>query len=163
MTQENMDLLTDIETRVVQASTGQRFLNYIIDLVVFYILIFALAFFLAFIDPSILEWMDGNDVGTNLLTRLVVLLLYGIVMGFIEALFKGRTLGKLITRTKAVNEDGSTISAATAFQRGLSRAVPFEMFSAFGSPSYPWHDKWIKTYVIDLKESVLKPEPVPVV
>ena len=85
------------------------------------------------------------------------LLLYGIIMGTTEALTGGRSLGKLITGTRAVNADGSAISMQTAFWRGLCRAVPFEAFSALGSPSYPWHDKWTNTYVIDLRQSVLNP------
>ena len=74
-------------------------------------------------------------------------------MFLVEALFKGKSLGKLITGTRAVNEDGSNLSAKTALLRGLSRAVPFNAFSALGTPSYPWHDKWTNSYVIDEKES----------
>src|SRR5690606_37410582 len=103
------------------------------------------------IDLAILIYGEG-DGGFNLLGRLVVLLFYGAYMGLIEAMFKGRSLGKLITGTIAVNEDGSRISALTAFLRGLSRAVPFNVFSALGSPCYPWHDKRNKTYVVEYKD-----------
>ena len=74
-------------------------------------------------------------------------------MSAIEAITKGRSLGKIITGTKAVNDDGSNIGSGTAFKRGFSRIVPFEIFTALGSPSYPWHDKWNHTYVIDIKKS----------
>ena len=74
----------------------------------------------------------------------MVLILYGLYMFIVEAMFKGKTLGKLITGTRAVNEDGSNLSAKTAFFTGLSRVVPFEAFSALGTPSYPSHDKWTK-------------------
>ena len=84
---------------------------------------------------------------------LLYLLLFVLYMFGTEALFKGKSLGKLITGTRAVNEDGSDISAKTALLRGLSRIVPFEAFSALGNPSYPWHDKWTNTYVIDEKAS----------
>jgi uncharacterized RDD family membrane protein YckC len=90
--------------------------------------------------------------GFNLAGRLIVLVLYGMYMGLMEAAFKGRSLGKLITGTVAVNEDGSRISGQTALLRGLSRAVPFNAFSALGTPSYPWHDKWNKTYVVEYKD-----------
>ncbi len=151
-------LLADIETtHIVQAGTGKRFANYIIDVIVFYIVVFFLAIVVAIIDPELLSWMEGTDAGTNLLNSLVSLLLYGIIMGTTEALTGGRSLGKLITGTRAVNADGSSISMQTAFWRGLCRAVPFEAFSALGSPSYPWHDKWTNTYVIDIRQSVLNP------
>ncbi len=151
-------LLADIETtHIVQAGTGKRFAKYIIDVIVFYIVVFFLAIVVAIIDPELLSWMEGTDAGTNLLNSLVSLLLYGIIMGTTEALTGGRSLGKLITGTRAVNADGSSISMQTAFWRGLCRAVPFEAFSALGSPSYPWHDKWTNTYVIDIRQSVLNP------
>jgi hypothetical protein len=38
------------------------------------------------------------------------------------------------------------------------RLVPFEQFSALGSPSYPWHDRWTKTIVIDEKLTTLPPQ-----
>ena len=150
------NLLADIETtHLVQASTGKRFLNYLIDIIVFYIIAFLLAFFIAYMAPSTLEWIDSFYKGFGLLGRLISLILYGIVMGFTEALTRGRSVGKLITGTKAVNMDGSTITTQTAFLRGFCRAIPFNAFSAFGSPSYPWHDRWSDTYVIDLKESII--------
>ncbi len=151
-------LLADIETTlIVQAGTAKRFANYIIDVIVFYIVVFFLAIVVAIIDPELLSWMEGTDAGTNVLNSLVSLLLYGIIMGTTEALTRGRSLGKLITGTRAVHTDGSSINMQTAFWRGLCRAVPFEAFSALSSPSYPWHDKWTNTYVIDIKQSVLNP------
>ncbi|MFT4016708.1 MAG: RDD family protein [Agriterribacter sp.] len=153
-----IDLLVDIEsTHLVQASTGKRFANYIIDLIIFYIVIFASAFIFAMISPGFVDWLNtaGNSAGFGVLDRLIGLILYGLFMGLIETFTKGRSLGKLITRTKAVNQDGTTISAGTAFLRGLCRAVPFDGFSALGSPSFPWHDKWTKTYVIDIKDSTI--------
>lgn len=158
MESPEVNLLADIEsTHLVQASTGKRFANYIVDIIVFYISVFAISFLLAMISPAFIDWLNDNenDVGFNLLDRLVSLILYGVFMGVIEAVTKGRSLGKLITGTKAVNQDGSPITVGTAFARGLYRAVPFDAFSALGSPSFPWHDKWSKTYVIDIKESTI--------
>ena len=149
-------LLADIETtHIVQAGTGKRFANYIIDVIVFYIVVFFLAMVVAMIDTDLILWMQATDAGTNLLNSLISLLLYGIIMGITEALTRGRSLGKLITGTRAVNPDGSSIGIQTAFWRGFCRAVPFEAFSALGSPSHPWHDKWTNTYVIDIRQSVL--------
>lgn len=156
---ETTHLLADIETtHLVQASTGKRFANYLIDIVVFYILIFVLGILLALISPGFAEWINSTGSVDTIIDRLIGLLLYGIIMGIIEALTRGRSLGKLITGTRAVNHDGTTISTKTAFLRGLCRAVPFDTFSALSSPCYPWHDKWVNTYVIDVKQSTLNPE-----
>lgn len=146
-------LFADPEYQIVQASTGKRFANYIIDLIVFYILMVFAGVIIVIVNPTTLYSFSDDDVATNLLDRLLSLVLYGLYMFLIEAIFKGKSLGKLITGTRAVNEDGSNISIQTALLRGLSRAVPFNAFSALGSPSYPWHDKWTKTYVIDEKLS----------
>jgi uncharacterized RDD family membrane protein YckC len=147
---------TEAELNLVQASRGKRFANYLIDLIGFYIIVFFWGIVMALVNPQSLEALDYSDsnVGANLLDRLVTLILFGVYIGFIEAIFKGKTLGKLVTGTKAVYEtDGRDISVGTAFLRGFSRMVPFEAFSALGDPSYPWHDRWTNTIVIDEKQS----------
>lgn len=151
--QTGTDLLT-MENYFVRAEAGKRFLNYLIDLIIFYILAIGLGVLLALIAPSTVEGIADSD-GFGLVDRIVTLILYALYMSVIEALFKGRSLGKLITGTRAVNLDGSNITTGTAFARGFSRAVPFCAFSAFGSPSNPWQDRWTDTMVIDIKKSEL--------
>lgn len=146
-------LLDDLSQPLVQAGSGKRLANYLIDLFVFYVLMIILYMIRLMLDPSALDNADGE--GFDLLGQLLFLLFYGLYMGLMETIFKGRSLGKLITGTKAVNEDGTNITPLTAFLRGLSRAVPFNAFSALGSPPYPWHDKWTKTFVVDIKKSGL--------
>ncbi|HMG82985.1 MAG TPA: RDD family protein [Ferruginibacter sp.] len=149
--QTGTDLLATIETDFVRASTGKRFLNYIIDLLVFYFLMFILGVVMVIVSPGLKEGFSDNNFG--LLSRVVALGLYAVYMSIVEAIFKGKSLGKLITKTCAVNLDGSTISTQTAFARGFSRAVPFCAFSALGTPCNPWQDKWTDTMVVDEKES----------
>ena len=153
METDEQHLFADPEYHLIQASSGKRFANYIIDLVIFYILMFASGIVIALIDPEALDSINDDDTGFNLLDRLLGLVLYGLYMFAIETIFKGKSLGKLITGTRAVNEDGSNVSPKAALLRGLSRAVPFNALSALGNPAYPWHDRWTKTYVIDEKES----------
>lgn len=149
------DILVDMEPQLVQASSGKRLANYFIDLILFYILLFILGMIIALTSPQSLE--NDTLLSDNVLVdRLLSLILFGVYMSLIEGIFKGRTLGKLITGTKAVNADGSTLSFSTALGRGFSRIVPFEPFSALGNPPYPWHDKWTNTYVIDVRNSILE-------
>ncbi len=108
---------------------------------------------IAILKPGVLDSFNEEDTGFNLVDQLIGLLLYGLFMFATEAIFKGKSLGKLITGTRAVNEDGSNITPIAALLRGLGRAVPFNAFSALGNPTYPWHDKWANTYVIDEKGS----------
>ena len=150
---EEQHLFDDNRYHLVQASNGKRFANYIIDFIVFYAFIIGLLFFVAYTSPGVFNSINSDSAGADIIDRIAGLVLYGIFMFLVETIFKGKSLGKLITGTRAVKEDGSPITAKDALLRGLSRMVPFEAFSALGSPSYPWHDKWAKTYVIDEKKS----------
>lgn len=149
-----LDLL-DFEPELNRATTGQRFANYLIDIVIFYLLVFLISIILAFTFPSFISEISSEGGISGLLDRLISLVLYAVYMGIFETIFKGRSIGKLITGTKAVNLDGTNISVSTAFARGFSRAVPFCVFSAFGTPCNPWQDRWTNTIVIDVKKSSL--------
>ncbi|MCX6313557.1 MAG: RDD family protein [Sphingobacteriales bacterium] len=152
MQSETNDLL-NFESTLVRATGGQRLANYLIDIASFYALFIILGIIIALVSPSTIENLDTDTGGFQLIDRLISLLLYAVYLGFAETVLKGKTLGKLITGTRAVNLDGSKITASTAFSRGFSRAVPFCVFSALGSPCNPWQDKWTDTMVIDEKKS----------
>ena len=68
---------------------------------------------LALLNPSAVDSLNDNSLGFNLIDRIVSLFLFAIYMGTIEAITKGRSIGKYITGTKAVNNDGSLISIST--------------------------------------------------
>ena len=152
MTNPSPDLLEEFEIHLQKASTGKRLANYLIDLVTFYIFFFTIGVVMI---PGTMVAGEATTYtrSFSFFDRLLMLLLYGIFMFIVEIIFKGKSLGKLITGTRAVNEDGSPLTAKSALLRGLSRAVPFDQFSALGSPSYPWHDRWSHTIVIDEKQS----------
>ncbi|RPD42932.1 RDD family protein [Chitinophaga barathri] len=151
----NQEHFLGSEINLVQASTGKRFANYIIDTICYYVLVFILGMILGLVFPQYFDFVETSS-GGELLDRIVWILIYGALMGLLEGVLKGKTPGKYITGTIAVNEDGSTISMSTAFKRGFIRMIPFCAFSALGSPCYPWQDKWTNTYVIDQKTSVLR-------
>ncbi len=145
------NIFDDFTPQLVQAGSGKRLANYIIDLVSFYVFMYLVSYLLVEMSYDLAVIIYGS--GHEIMGRLIVLLFYGMYMGLIEAVFKGRSFGKLITGTMAVNEDGSRINGQTALLRGLCRAVPFNALSALGSPCYPWHDKWNKTYVVNYVRS----------
>lgn len=155
-TETTADLLL-IDNYLIRATTGKRFLNYIIDVIVYYIFAIGIAFLVFTLFPSLADTYAETEStsGMGLIDRLISLVFYGLYMSIMEAVFRGKSLGKLITGTRAVYLDGSPISASTAFARGFARAVPFCVFSAFGTPCNPWQDKWTDTMVIDEKESQL--------
>jgi uncharacterized RDD family membrane protein YckC len=149
------DLFTEEEVfNYEHASVGQRFLNYLIDcLLMQYGLSFITGILIAKIMLAIspetaynwfVERKDSIDILASFyLISIVNFLIYYTIC---EKAFKGKTLGKLITGTKAIRGDGQELSFKNALLRSLSRIVPFEPFSAFGG--YPWHDSWTGTMVI---------------
>jgi len=148
-------ILSDFETELDPANRNLRFVNFIVDRGVFFIAMKGFNIF--WMDFQRRFMMDDTDYNTRYaITIILGLILYGLFTGLTEAVFKGKTLGKLITGTRVVNPNGTTISVRTALIRGLIRIIPFEPFSAFGgSWPRPWHDKWPDTYVVVEKTSVL--------
>jgi uncharacterized RDD family membrane protein YckC len=154
--QPQQDLFTeeDLLTQYEEASTGQRFLNLLIDSIFMrftisyltsqYISEFAAEHWTRFYIKAILD----QGVEYYMLLMLIGYVNYLIYYTFCEWVFKGVTLGKLVTGTRAVREDGTEIGFKEAILRTLSRIVPFEQFSGFGTP---WHDTWTRTTVIKVR------------
>lgn len=146
----NQDLLQDIEHEWQEdASTGQRFGNYIIDLISFYLLWLAVVFTIVMIDPynGFIASLEGIN---TIIDRLITLIFFGFYIMIIEGITKGRTLGKVITGTRAVRYDNEPFTWGDAIKRGFSRMVPFEQLSGFGG--HPWHDQWTDTRVVKVKQ-----------
>lgn len=146
--EQQTNLLNEFtEPTLEYASAGQRFLNYIIDVIAFYILVIVFGFIggMAFAS-SIADGTAENAIGFIVFTYLVAFAVIFAYYTFLEG-SKGKTLGKLITKTKVVREDGEPMTYGKAFMRTLCRLVPFEAFSAFFGMKM-WHDSWTNTMVI---------------
>lgn len=135
------------------ASTGQRFLNLIIDNVFMqyglsYLTGIMVGYVLVTFFPETASRLFGNENGFAAIASgyLIVTINYLVYYTFCEKVFKGYTVGKLITGTRAIRLDGGELTVKDAFLRSASRLVPFEAFSALGGA--PWHDTWTKTMVI---------------
>jgi len=145
-------LLLDLEDSYVRAKGGKRFANYIIDIIAFYLVLVCIGIIWALISPDTLNAIVDSD-NSVFADRILGLVLYVFFMFGQETLFKGRSIGKMLTGTRAVNLDGTPINSTKAMLRALSRAVPFCAFSALGSPCNPWQDRWTDTVVIDVRRS----------
>jgi uncharacterized RDD family membrane protein YckC len=149
------NVLDGMDVSLIQASSGKRFANFLVDRILLYV-VWTFALNKLAIKLIVSFGLYYEDRVTLILWSWLFALAFDILFyAVLESLTNGKTPGKLITRTRAVNDDGSRISARTALLRSLSRAVPFEAFSALGAVSYPWHDRWTKTYVIDERSSAL--------
>lgn len=130
----------------VIAGKWRRFFNYLIDYAAMVTLGIALGTPLA-----LLLGKDALEPIWNLPDFVFSLLLTLIYYLPFELLTGGRTIGKFITGTKVVNEDGEKPSTGQVFARTFSRMVPFEPFSFLGVMGRGWHDTWSKTYVIECR------------
>lgn len=150
-----LDEIVGDQVELTLAGSGQRFANHLIDYVLFYLLWRVLLAFIAYPLAHVLVFIGYSRVGLFIgIYLMAVIFEIGLMTG-LEYFARGKTPGKLATRTRAVNADGTRLTARTAFLRSLCRAIPFDAFSALGSPCYPWHDKLSKTYVIDDRTSRL--------
>jgi uncharacterized RDD family membrane protein YckC len=143
----------NLEITYEYASTGKRFLNYLIDYLFMYFgLSFVTGAFVGLVGGLLFpEYMlritsSADSVDLLPITYAIVLFNHLFYYTICEKAFRGYTLGKLITGTRVIREDGGELTFKNALLRSLSRLVPFEAFSAFGG--YPWHDSWTKTRVI---------------
>ncbi len=156
---EQQDLLTDVIDPLSQYQYGtqwQRFVNWLIDNLLMrfglsYLSGTAVGMILGAVAPDFLYSMldsesGGPGWGLYVLGYMVSILNYLVYYTLCEKLFKGYTLGKVITGTRAIRQDGGELTFKDAFLRSASRLVPFELFSGFSTLT--WHDSWTNTMVI---------------
>ena len=153
---EQEDLLAGesyIENHFEYATQGQRFLNWLIDnlLIRFglnYVSGMGAGALLAIIFPNFMMGIvyGENKGGLILVSFAVIILDYIFYYTLCEKLFKGYTLGKIITGTRAIRQDGGEPTFRNALLRSLSRCVPFEISSGYSTLT--WHDSWTDTMVI---------------
>lgn len=130
----------DIAVEERLASKGQRFGNYVVDIIFFYILSAILGVVIALFD--LVDLME-NELALQVIL-IFVMLLYYLLFEF----FTGKTIGKYITKTRVVTEAGNKPNFGQCLGRTFSRLVPFEAFSLLGEKGIGWHDSWAKTRVI---------------
>ncbi len=130
---------------LVPANLIKRLTNYLIDIILFSILMSVL---ISIFFPGFLEILK-NQKQISFSNEIIMQFIYGLYMSIIETIFKGKSPAKFLTGTRVVYYNGGTINGETAFIRGLCRLIPFEPLSAIGFPPNPWHDRWSKTLVID--------------
>ena len=140
-------------TPQMYASKGKRFANFIIDYIGQLIIGGAIGIAMAIIseitgDYEYVAWIDTMGTLGEYALGIVILIVYYMLFETIT----GRTLGKYITNTKVLTEDGQKPEADKILYRTLSRMIPFEAFSFLGGEGRGWHDSIAKTVVVDVKK-----------
>lgn len=135
-------LLDDIQVQksdsktYTEAPKGKRLANYLIDR---FILMLSLGTIMVFIPILTV----GNTLQNYLLGAIFTIVYYSAL----ETSLSGKSLGKYLTKTRAINADGSKMDSNTVLKRSLCRIIPFEAFSFLGDEG--WHDSLSKTIVIE--------------
>ena len=114
------------------ASKSIRFFNFAID----YLLIIGVTKYLG---------NFGNDINVKSVYIFIFLTYYTLFEWFTS----GKTIGKYITKTRAIKDNGNSIEFKESIIRSLIRIIPLEpwicLFTDYG---YGWHDRWTNTIVV---------------
>ncbi len=133
--------IVDSQEGYIDASKGNRFANYIIDMICFYAFAFVVGGILGLLNMVyILESVNEYLLGYSIFFIYYVLL-EGIT---------GRTIRKLVTGTKVIDDNGNKPTLLNIMGRTLCRIIPFEAFS-FLFADRGWHDSISKTRVVKIR------------
>ena len=150
------DLLHDLEDEItyLPAPKAMRLVNFIIDMIVVTIInsviggIIQTIVFAAFIS-NIGTGSDFDFSYPLAISITVWAIQVGLFLSYYvicEKMMNGRTVGKLVSGTMAVREDGGSLTWKNAILRSLCRLIPFEFLLAIFME--PWHDTFTNTVVV---------------
>ena len=147
-----MENLNFTVTDDLLASKGQRFLNFIIDLLIQYILLLSLRTTVSIIADitknfNLSNWIDSMSAWEQFISGIITLLFYYNL----TEMYLSRSLAKFTTSTIVVTKLGLKPDNKTIFWRTLCRLIPFEALTFFNKDLRGLHDTLSETYVVKKK------------
>lgn len=144
-------------TEDLLASRGQRFLNYMIDLFIVYLLTMGIGAAINILGEltqnfKLSEWIISLTLIENVLFGIVVLFFYYLIM----ETYLSRTFGKYFTKTLVVKHNGIKPNMKSIIIRTLVRMIAFEAFTFLNDNGRGWHDTLSVTYVVKKHEFASK-------
>jgi len=139
------------------ASTGKRFLNYLLDTFFYYIILMFLMFFLGIFGGLFLKDSLDKFMASGIFFYVLV---YGVMFLYywLFEILIGKTPAKLITGTMVIHRNGTKAGAGQIAMRTLFRFIPFDAFSYMvGSQPVGWHDRWSGTLVVNAAKLTIEP------
>lgn len=137
-----LDAVYETQPTLVRAGQGRRLVNLLID----YLAIFSMFFVLGIVMGLIGQAELLEKITDGLLGQVVFFIFSLAYYTVMEGLF-GRTLGKMLTRTRVVTDEGTHPSFGTILKRSIWRFIPFDALSFLGN-AYGWHDSRSDTMVV---------------
>lgn len=130
------------------ASKKQRLANYVIDYIIQILLgglVGTVIGLTAYFGENIFlqSIRDMTKIQEFIFGCVIALIYYNLT-----EIFLARTVGKFITKTIVVMEDGSKPGYKTILIRTICRLIPFNALSFLGTPCRGWHDSLSNTYVV---------------
>lgn len=135
------------------ATKGQRFLHYLIDYGMQFVLGGAIGLVVGVVGvffgkPEIVDALaEMTKIQEYLLGYVILIVYYSLTEVFLK-----RSIAKFITNTIVVLGDGSIPSSSDFLRRTFCRLIPLNHLSFLGSPCRGWHDSISNTYVVKKKE-----------
>lgn len=148
-----MDVKNIIITEEMLASKTKRFVNNLIDLIPFYIISYGLIYSIFYLG----DYLDNYELSQFFINLSFIekLIIDSIIIVFYYFIFESLTfisLGKYVTNTKVIMNNGDAPTPKDVLIRSLCRIIPFDGLSFLGTNGKGWHDSISKTYVVDIEK-----------
>jgi len=131
------------------ASRGQRFLNFIVDFLIIYIIWISIGSTLIIIGEitsiyALSDWAESTTTFEKLVLWLILLFLYY----FLTETYYSRTFAKYFSKTIVVTKNGLRPNKKQIIIRTLCRFIPLEGLTFLGKNTKGLHDLFSDTYVV---------------
>ena len=135
------------------ASREQRFLNFVLDFLIVYVILISLGTTVIIVGEvtgiyALSNWAESTTIYEKLIFLVVILFLYY----FLTEMYFSRTFAKYFSKTIVVMKDGSKPGFNAIMTRTLSRFIPLEGLTFLGINVRGLHDLFSDTYVVNKHE-----------
>jgi len=142
-TEQLLDVRSGVQAALDIAPIGRRIWAYLADMLLLYIVTFALGMLMGLAIKAGASPLLGC---VNILLSLAITITYDAVL----VAATGQTLGKRALRIKVVSETGANVTTGQAWGRSLAKLIPFAQFVAlFTEERKGIHDMLAHTRVVN--------------
>ncbi len=141
--------MTEKGLESIKLRRTERFINSLIDSILFLVTFIVLIMFsfVFSINPETLE--ASHPFIINYVIPYLLMILFYFIQ---EYLLRGRTIGKIVTGSIAVDNQGNIVDIKKSFYRSICRLIPFDSLSFLRESKRGFHDTVTDTYVVNKKK-----------